>query len=255
MDLNESAFQNPELAQFYGPRVSLYGAEKMFLAENNRAISTFQMLDVGIGVGRTTRFFAPLVANYLGIDFSPHMIEFCRNHFHGLSSCIFNKMDARDLSSIVSKSFDLVLFSFNGIDYATLEERNRILQEFHRILKGRGHLLFSFHNALNLGRLYAFQFPRNPRYILWEFRRLRRLKSLNGPATKYRNIPMFYLHDGADNFQTRICYMHPEMQRNLLIDCGFCDLEFSVLTSGKKLSRDALIKSSTPWVSVHARKS
>src|SRR5262249_57507217 len=55
--------------------------------------------------------------------------------------------DAFDLSFLGKDRFDLVLFSFNGIDYVTQDKRLRVLSEVRARLRGRDSLfLFSSHS-------------------------------------------------------------------------------------------------------------
>lgn len=51
-------------------------------------------------------------------------------------------MDARDLSTFSDQSFDLVWFSFNGIDYVNHIDRLTILQEIYRVTKPGAILYF-----------------------------------------------------------------------------------------------------------------
>ena len=39
------------------------------------------MLDIGVGTGRTSRYFASNFNQYHGIDYSSAMIDFCRKKF------------------------------------------------------------------------------------------------------------------------------------------------------------------------------
>jgi len=55
--------------------------------------------------------------------------------------------DAADLSLFPDASFDVVVFSFNGIDYVLPDERRRCcLKHIYRILKAGGVVIFSSHN-------------------------------------------------------------------------------------------------------------
>ncbi len=64
------------------------------------------MLDIGVGGGRTTRHFAPLARTYLGVDYSAAMIARCKREF---PSFRFAVADARRLAFAADESYDLVL--------------------------------------------------------------------------------------------------------------------------------------------------
>ena len=70
------------------------------------------ILDLGVGGGRTTAFLSNKGGKYIGIDFSQPMIDVCCKKFPGLE---FYCEDASDLRRFDDGTFDVVVFSFNGI--------------------------------------------------------------------------------------------------------------------------------------------
>src|SRR5262245_14468280 len=72
------------------------------------------VLDLGVGAGRTAAILAPLARSYLGVDYSEDMIESAKRNFPQYR---FAVMDAADMSSLTSKSFDVIVFSFNGLAF------------------------------------------------------------------------------------------------------------------------------------------
>ena len=102
-----------------------------------------RFLDIGVGGGRTAALLARNAGSYLGIDYTPEMVEIARaNH----SQLDFRLMDARDLSLLDDASLDLVVFSYNGIDSVDPEGRLRVLREVNRVLVPGGAFIFStFH--------------------------------------------------------------------------------------------------------------
>jgi SAM-dependent methyltransferase len=108
-----------------------------------------EILDMGVGGGRTTPFLSRKARRYIGADYSHAMVTSCRNRFLGLE---FRHCDATDMSQFDDCSFDVVVFSFNGIDVISTDDgRHRCLYEVARVLRSGGYFIFSSHNAKILG--------------------------------------------------------------------------------------------------------
>lgn len=101
------------------------------------------MLDIGIGGGRTTAYLKNLAKKYIGIDYSENLVDAAKKKFPDADLRV---ADARDLSEFNANQFDFIVFSFNGIDYVGLDDRNKILNEINRVLKPGGIFFFSTHN-------------------------------------------------------------------------------------------------------------
>ena len=109
------------------------------------------MLDVGVGGGRTTVHFAPLVGSYVGIDYSETMIAACRERFEETPGQLtFQVEDVRSLPAFGDGSFDFVLFSYNGLDYIPHDGRREALAEIRRVLGRGGRFALSTHNLNSL---------------------------------------------------------------------------------------------------------
>lgn len=104
------------------------------------AIGGGRVLDLGVGGGRTTGILRPRARCYAGIDSSPEMIELGRERY---PEADLRVGDARDLRGVSDESYDVVVFSFNGIDCVAHEERSLVLGEARRVLAPGGHLLLS----------------------------------------------------------------------------------------------------------------
>src|SRR5262249_32050312 len=103
-----------------------------------------EILDLGVGGGRTTKFLSDRASRYLGVDYSQPMIDACRRKFPKLQ---FVVADAADLSCLGDRLFDTLVVAFNGLDYVLPVDRRRgCLQEIQRVLKPGGRLIFSSHN-------------------------------------------------------------------------------------------------------------
>jgi len=187
------------------------------------------MLDLGVGAGRTGYTFAPLVSRYVGLDYSPRMLERARRLL-GEDGVELVRGDARDLSGIRG-SFDFVLFSFNGIDAVGHEDRLKILAEVRRVLRPSGHFLFSSHSTgalpletrpegpspLSGSRLYALFSRATAIRFGWRVRKVNRKLDLRLAAERGWII----VSGRGQNFQVDDYYVDPEYQVEQLRDAGF----------------------------------
>jgi SAM-dependent methyltransferase len=140
---NLETYRRPEVVSKYDQASELHEAETLLFDEYVKSGS--EVLDLGVGAGRTTPHLARLASRYVGVDCSEAMIVRCREKFPDET---FLKLDATDLSTLPSASFDVVVFSFNGIDtISTLERRRSCLLECARVLREGGTFIFSVHNA------------------------------------------------------------------------------------------------------------
>jgi ubiquinone/menaquinone biosynthesis C-methylase UbiE len=106
------------------------------------------VVDLGVGGGRTTPFLSQRADRYLGIDYSQAMVTVCEKKFPSLT---FTCADATNLGFLPEASFDLAIFSANGIDYIPTDVgRRHCMSELHRITKSDGMVIFSSHNAKQL---------------------------------------------------------------------------------------------------------
>lgn len=99
-----------------------------------------RVLDIAVGGGRTTGLLSRHATSYVGIDIAEGMVELARDRFPGLDLRVG---DARDLAGLDSASFDLVVFSFNGIDSLDHEDRRRAVRAMRRVVAPAGRVVFS----------------------------------------------------------------------------------------------------------------
>lgn len=142
--INRRTWKNP-LERRYYRAIHGYidqGEEKAFdlaLA----AASGARVLDIGVGAGRTAELLAPRSRSYVGIDYTPEMIDLSHRLLPELR---FEVMDARNLAAFEDASFDLAVFSYNGIDSVEGEGRLQVLNEVARVLRPGGCFVFSTFN-------------------------------------------------------------------------------------------------------------
>ncbi|MGI8510769.1 MAG: class I SAM-dependent methyltransferase [Gemmatimonadaceae bacterium] len=101
-----------------------------------------RILDIGIGAGRTVPMMLDVSRDYIGIDMAPKLLAIANKRFPEVDLRV---MDARALDFEAAR-FDLVTFSYNGVDSVDLPDRLRILSEVRRVLAPDGLFVFS---ALN----------------------------------------------------------------------------------------------------------
>src|SRR5262245_30170182 len=114
-------YHRAEIVDYFDGVSALYGAERLLFDRHVKAGS--DILDLGVGTGRTTPYLARVASRYVGLDVSDAMVARCREKFPDLA---FLHLDATNLPTIADASFDVVVFSFNGIDViSTIEARRR----------------------------------------------------------------------------------------------------------------------------------
>lgn len=135
-------FDRPDVVAGYEPRTELTPAETLVLGEY--VAHGARVLDLGVGTGRTTELLSELAGDYLGIDIAPNMVQRARDLHPEVR---FEVGDATHLEGIDDAAFDVVVFSFNGIDYIVDRAgRDRALDEVRRVLRPGGTFVFSSHD-------------------------------------------------------------------------------------------------------------
>ena len=207
----------------------LYPAEQIIFGKFEDKWSDFRMLDIGIGTGRTTYHFSPLVKHYTGIDYAEMMVQKCREKIKVTENVILEQADARDLSKYYNDKFDFIMFTLNGIDSVSHEDRKNILQEIRKVLTKDGHFYFSSHS------LRAFRNYREPPKFKW-YSPAKSILQIVKTKMFNRRIKSFYsdkqvqsfsgsdwkiLKTGAHDFNIDIHHIDPSYQLKQLNEIGF----------------------------------
>lgn len=146
------------------------------------------VLDIGIGGGRTVGLLEPAARSYVGVDISAEMLALARDRFPGVD---LREGDAVGLAGLPDHAFDLVVFSFNGLDAVGHSDRQTALAAMTRVVRPGGRVLFS---SLNLDGvsfderpLRLAGGPRSPRFRYHVAQALRHPSTLVRSVVNYRH--------------------------------------------------------------------
>jgi SAM-dependent methyltransferase len=235
------------------------------------------ILDLGVGGGRTTSLMRLLTDDYVGIDYSPEMVEACLRVHPGLD---IRYADARDLNAFDSSTFKLAFFSAQGLDCVDHADRERVISEVHRVLVPDGIFGYSTHlmhgtfydkrpwhqapwRSSKTGRLdttpVALGHPQIWRFVRFAFyipSRLRKYPRLY--ANWWRNRALADVHQDwafspyPNNDFNLSYFATPEGERKILAEHGFTVLE-TIASTGQRVDNGSEMPL-CPWFFVVARK-
>ena len=199
------------------------------------------ILDVGVGAGRTVPLLLPLTDDYVGVDYTPGMVERCAARFPDKR---IELADARSLDGFVDESFAAVYFSASGIDAVDREDRQLILREAFRVLRPGGVFAFSTHN---LSHVAVGKPPWSLTVMQEQGLRgsLAHLARLPIMARNHRRLRGFartgdgwaILNDLAHNYGIVIHYTTLRAACAELAAAGFADVEAYDMVAGRRVTR------------------
>ena len=193
---NIHAYRTREALELYTAHYGLNSVEELLVLRHFRPGD--RVLDLACGGGRTTVPLHESGYRVVGVDLSDPLIEAARQRF----PLIDFRVGSYCRIDFPAASFDDVLISYNGLDYAFPEEqRSRALAECARVLAPGGRLIFSSHNLKSLhGSPY---FLRHPKRFIWMVRQARLafrpaayVEDLNGQWTYFASPG--HVHDEVD---------------------------------------------------------
>ena len=196
-----------------------------------------KVLDIGVGGGRTTLCLAKVSKEYVGIDYSENMIRACKKRFSGTDSHIsFKVCDVRSMKVFEDNYFDFILFSFNGIDYISHEDRLKSLQEIKRIVKkDPGYFVFSTHNIQNIDKHFSLGITMNPLKLAQRIHKVLRLRIANKDYKKLSKEKYALITDIDYQFMFETYYIKPKEQIRQLSGLGFNNISVYSLVDGSKI--------------------
>lgn len=227
--------------QFYAARVEDYN-KRDFLCKPEEVITQrfdsiwgdTVFLDLGVGAGRTTKFFAPNVKEYIGVDLSEAMIQACRDKFSSYyDNCRFLVSDVRNISTLHSDSVDFVLFSYNGLSDLELKGVNETILEVARVLKPGGYFFFSLLNILWLSKFFSFRrLRRNPIKLCREWWLVSTFRKRN---PNWKNLPFekyALVHHYKYDMNKPTLFVNPFWQVEYLSQYAFSEVEVLLNSNG-----------------------
>jgi ubiquinone/menaquinone biosynthesis C-methylase UbiE len=238
---NKHTWESEDIVKAYTDHFYLWKPEETILSDLKSQLQNMKMLDIGVGAGRTTHYFAHLTKEYVGIDYSKNMIKLCRERFQKNPKKIsFEVQNAKDLKFFEERYFNFVLFSFNGLDYMNHIDRLKAFREIHSVSKNGGYFCFSTHNLNSARWLFSVRLSKNPVKLLREMPRLFLMRLFNRNEwnelrNELRNKKYAIFNNGGHDFRLRSYYIRPKDQVEQLIDSGFNDVKIYGLSDGKEI--------------------
>ena len=244
MDRNQQSYALKKIVEKYKHEKGLQPAEKVIFKKYEAEIRTAKVLDIGIGGGRTTEYLLPLCHFYTGVDYSNLMVAACKEKFSS-GNARFEVCDARKMERFAGDQFDVVLFSFNGLDSVGKEDRTAVLREIKRVGKPNSLFIFSSHNLRKMDDLFRFRFSPNPVKLCFELFRFAKFRKLNEPKTSYLKKDWAVLIDGAE---VDFLYIKPEVQVKELEALGFSGIQLYSNKTGANVPLNEIETYKNAWI-------
>lgn len=228
-EINRTCYASGSIIREYAALSEIFPAEEAIL-RSLRGTGVASILDIGVGGGRTTAPLLQLSRNYVAIDFSAGMIEAARARHPSVD---YRVCDMRRVGKeLEGASFDLILISYNGLDYLSHPERLSVLKQARALLSEKGTFVFSSHHLGYSGMSDGFrpapvEPTRNPLRL-----GVRVLRAASQTLRKYRHYSMNHsqqqisedyaiLNDWAHDYRLLTYYIDPAAQERQLRQAGF----------------------------------
>jgi SAM-dependent methyltransferase len=251
-EINRRVYHAPDVIRSY-TSWTLTRAEAVALLKYQTAFAGRDVLDLGVGTGRTAIYLAPLARRYEAIDYSPAMVEQMRSNFPRISVRLG---DIRDLSMFEDASFDFVFGPNNVLDAVSHEDRLGALAEIRRVLRPGGVVIFSSHHrlhnrALSGPRLHRSRNPitqaRNLVQWIVQLSNHRRIAGLRRIEADYA-----LLNDEGHDYACLHYYIDQRHQRDQLKSVGLSPID--VLDAAGQSMTETDEAAESPWLTFVANR-
>lgn len=250
-DSNRKSYQARDVVKWYEQLRDMTPVERIVFERKMPGLASAALLDIGIGGGRTTRYLLSRCRHYTGIDYSSAFADLVKNNYPGAD---IRFMDARSMEAFGNEAFDVVNFSFNGIDYVGPEDRLLIFKEIRRVLKPGGSFFFSTHNKshgnFNLQPWTLKGLNSFVKLKTWLKLAPWRLRHRLQKAHEVYTDDYAVINDSAHNYSLMTFYTTPAFLMEQLVGQGFRDIMFYT-KEGKPESAAQLDE----WIFVTCKKS
>lgn len=142
------------------------GAQKLLDGLSTRKDAV--VLEIGVGIGRITKYLAMSFEEVHGIDVSGEMIRRARERLKEFPNVSVTKNNGIDLSMFAEKQFDYV-FSVRVLYHLPRAVFEKYISESHRVLKPGGILRFQIFEKTRAARIVPWLWIRNLRHLHLRF--------------------------------------------------------------------------------------
>ncbi len=224
--LNKTAYERDDVIKYYREVGDLLDAEIVLFDKLYPVIKDSKLLDIGIGGGRTTKHLLEISDDYTGVDYVAKFAEETGKRYPAAKILC---RDATNLYDFADETYDFVLFSYNGIDSISNEQRLLVLKEAHRLLRPGGIFMFSSHNR---DYRYFNKFPWQQKFHYSARHLIFLLHCLYHLPNHYRmkkheiyTADYAIVNDGDHRYSLLLYYISIDKQFEQLNDIGFSDVE------------------------------
>ncbi len=247
---NRQVYENAGIVSEYATRQTLFNGEIVALKVLGERLSDMAVLDIGVGTGRTTHYLAAIARSYVGIDTSVNMIKVCSDNYSHLPS-VYNLVADACVLPFKADSFDLILFSFNGLDYVGHESRLQALDEIRRVLRTDGHFMFSTHLLPRI-RSRLESFGNSPDWGQVDWRTRWRFRWYNRVLGRCRNKEWAIVRDASHDFALKTYYVMPESALAQLSRAGFRTVRIFKARTQAEMNLSTFSETRDEWVNILA---